>query len=626
MWRQARDVVAGALRDFSRSWRVLAWTDLTYKAVAFALLTPATALFLRWLLSRTGADAVADADIARFFVATRAGVIALVLGGALIGAITAVEMACLMAVGHAAARGSRLYATGALAFGAQRAQAVLRLVANMIVRVLLGLLPFLAAGFLVYWTLLRPHDINYYLATKPTAFWLAAALAAVIGGLLVALLARTVLRWALALPIVLFERVLPARALGASAKRSAGMRAVVAVVLAAWAIASIALGYGSTALVEAVGRAGVPMVAGSVALLLLFVACLVLVWLVLGLAISVVQSSLFALVIVRLYLASGPAGDALVPGAAADGGRMAPRRRLTPRERAALACVLVLAVTGFALLAFLVTRGQREVSVIAHRGASLEAPENTLAAFRLAIEQGTDFVELDVQESSDGEVVVVHDSDLMKLGGGPRKIWETTAAELRATDIGSRVNPRFAGEGVPTLAEALSVAKGRARVIVELKFYGHNRSLEEKVAALVEAAGMEKDCVFMSLDHDMVAKMKRLRPEWRVGVLAAKALGDATSLPGDFLAVEARMVNARFVRRAHRAGKDVYVWTVDDPAWMLRAMSFGVDGLITNKPALAREVVAKRAAMSDAQRFLVAVLIRLGARTQALESEDALRP
>jgi glycerophosphoryl diester phosphodiesterase len=378
--------------------------------------------------------------------------------------------------------------------------------------------------------------------------------------------------------------------------------------------------------VELVGRALAPAVAGSLTLLLVFVAGLALLGLVLGLAVSVVQSSFFALIVVRLYLASGPAPDALVPGAISDGERAVPRRRLSPRAIAAIAGGAVLAVLGFALLAFLVTRGDRTVSVIAHRGASVEAPENTLAAFRLAIDQGTDFVELDVQESSDGEVVVVHDSDLMKLGGPPTKIWEMTAAELRAIDLGSRVGPRFAGEGVPTLAEVLTACKGRVRVVVELKSYGHDQHLEEKVVALVEAAGMEKDCIFMSLDHDMIAKMKRLRPGWRVGVLAAKALGDLTTLRADFLAVEVRMANARFAWRAHRAGQDVYVWTVDDPAWMLRAMGFGADGLITNKPALAREVVARRAKMSDAQRFLVAVLIRLGARTGALESENALRP
>jgi glycerophosphoryl diester phosphodiesterase len=109
-------------------------------------------------------------------------------------------------------------------------------------------------------------------------------------------------------------------------------------------------------------------------------------------------------------------------------------------------------------------------------------------------------------------------------------------------------------------------------------------------------------------------------------VLAAKAMGDITSMGADFVAVEARMANVRFVRRAHRAGQDVYVWTVDDPAWMLSAMSKGADGLITNKPALACEVVAKHAGMSQAQRILVALLVHLGASTDSLEAENALRP
>jgi glycerophosphoryl diester phosphodiesterase len=130
----------------------------------------------------------------------------------------------------------------------------------------------------------------------------------------------------------------------------------------------------------------------------------------------------------------------------------------------------------------------------------------------------------------------------------------------------------------------------------------------------------------MSLDHSMARKMKQLRPTWRVGVLAAKAIGDITTMGGDFVAVEARMATRRFVRNAHNAGQDVYVWTVDDPAWMLSAMSNGVDGLITNKPAVAREVIRKRDEFSQAQRVLVALLVRLGASTKVLQKEDALRP
>jgi glycerophosphoryl diester phosphodiesterase len=139
--------------------------------------------------------------------------------------------------------------------------------------------------------------------------------------------------------------------------------------------------------------------------------------------------------------------------------------------------------------------------------------------------------------------------------------------------------------------------------------------------ALVEAAGMEKACQFMSLDHAMVAKMNRLRPDWRVGLLAAKTLGDILTVPSDFLAVEAGMANARFVRKAHRAGRDVYVWTVNDPASILMTMSVGVDGLISDRPALARLAVTRRAELSDAQRFLVAVLVRLGTRIEVIAAE-----
>jgi glycerophosphoryl diester phosphodiesterase len=171
------------------------------------------------------------------------------------------------------------------------------------------------------------------------------------------------------------------------------------------------------------------------------------------------------------------------------------------------------------------------------------------------------------------------------------------------------------------LAEVLAFANGRVRVTIELKSYGHNERLEERIVEIVEAAGMEKECQFMSLDHAMVAKMKRLRPDWRVGLLAAKALGDILTIPADFLAVEAGMAKVKFVRQAHRAGRDVYVWTVNEPVAILRAMSVGVDGLISDRPGLARLGVTRRAELSDAQRFLVALMIRLGTRIEVIAEE-----
>lgn len=620
MWRSVREVFVGALGDLRRAGRILAITDLAYKAIAFAVLVPATTWLLYWLRAATSERVVADVDIAMFFLTTPTGIVTLILGGSLLVAITAVEATCLMAIGLGQSQGVRLNGRGALKFGAANALNVLRLTGHMVLRILIGVVPFLLAAGLVYFALLRAHDINFYLKQHPPQFWIAAVLIGLIGIGFALLLARTIARWSFALALVVFENVHPRRALGESAKRAAGSHALILWSLATWAISATVLLSTGTWLVRSVGRLIVPLVADSLVLLVVVMAALVLVAVVLTLAVGVVNASLFSLVLTRLYLRTGQPTAPSLAQYAGDSWR------LTGRWRVAIVALAVLGATGFALLAFLANRGQNQALIIAHRGASANTPENTLAAFRLAAEQGTDMVELDVQESADSQIVVAHDADLMKVSGNPIHIWQGDTATLRAIDIGSYVDPRFAAERVPTLAEALAVCKGRCRVLVELKSYGHNQKLVERVAAIVEAAGMQNDCEYMSLDHDMVRSMKALRPSWRVGVLVAKAMGDLTELKADFLAVEARMASRRFIRRAHRAGQDVYAWTLNDPAWMLVGLSRGVDGLITDKPDVARKVIELRADMSEPQRFMAALLVRLGASTKKLAAEDALRP
>jgi glycerophosphoryl diester phosphodiesterase len=618
-----RVVVTGVIEDMSRSWRSLALTDIAYKVISFAALTPATVLLLRWVMSSAEGQVIADVDIATFFLTRPIGFLTLILGGALLVGITAVEMACLMAIGMATAKGGSLTAKEALLFGAACAPRVLRLTANMVARVLAGVLPFLLVAGLAYLVLLRGYDINYYLAVRPPAFWAAAVIAVVLLAGLAALLVRTTARWALALPLVVFENAVPRRALGESSTRTAGAHASVIALLASWAVFAVLLLAVVASVPEIIGRNLAQQFAGSLPLLLLFISGLAVLWIGLGLVAGILNGSLFALAVVRLYLHIGDPQDPRVPQSAAlqHGSVRIPRPALI-----GAAAIAFLTVIGLVLLVLATTRRNQPVLVIAHRGSSATAPENTLAAFRLAVEQDADFIEFDVQESADGEVIVMHDSDLMKVGGSPLKVWEANAAQLRTVDIGSRTAPRFSSERVPTLAETLAVSKGGSRVIVELKSYGHDQRLEEKVVAIVEAAGMVDDSIFMSLDHDMVRKIKQLRPSWRAGVLVAKAIGDLTSLGGDFLAVEVRVATRAFVRQAHRAGQEVYVWTVNDPAAMLAAMSNGVDGLITDAPDIARRVVERRAEMTDPQRVVVALLIRLGARTDALVAEDALRP
>ncbi len=623
--RETTQAIVGAIRDLRDSWRVLAQTDLAYKLISFALLTPGTLLLLRWAMSRTGTLVVADTEIATFFLTTRQGILALIVVGAILTAITALEMTCLMAIGLAAANGQHLTARGALVFGVSRALLVLRLAANIVARLLVALLPFAAAVGVVYWTLLRSHDINFYLSRRPPEFWTAVSIAAVIVAVLAVILLWTIARWTMALPLVLFEGVSPRRALAESSARTVGHRSIAIAALAMWAaLASVLLAV-ATWVPDFIGRALAPDFSGSMQTLLGFITGLVLLWGVLGLVAAVVNVSMLSLVLLRLYLRVVKLREpGAVPTLGAD--RWGGAVRLPRAVRIGVAAVSILATIGVVLVVVNVTRRNQQVLVIAHRGASAAAPENTLAAFRLGADLGADFVELDVQESEDGEVVVVHDSDLMKVGGSPLKIWEAPAAALRAVDIGSRKGPQFAGERVPTLADVFALSKGRVRVVVELKSYGHSQRLEERVVEIVEAAGVANETIFMSLDHDMVRRLKQLRPSWTVGVLVAKAIGDLTSLGADFLAVEASLATRAFVRQAHHAGQRVYVWTVNDPAWMFASMANGVDGLITDLPDVARAVVERRGRMSDAQRILVALLIGMGAKTESLVAEEAVQP
>ena len=180
-------------RPILRVWRTLAATDIVYKAIAFALLTPLIGLLLRLLIRRTGRTAVADVDIALFFFTTKSGSVALLLVGALIIGVTALEQACLMTIVLAALRDRRLRVRDAMAHGASRAFSILRLTAMIVVRVLLIVAPFVAAISLTYWTFLRGHDINFYLTHRPPnePGFSSAALVAAVAPLPLALMVST---------------------------------------------------------------------------------------------------------------------------------------------------------------------------------------------------------------------------------------------------------------------------------------------------------------------------------------------------------------------------------------------------------------------------------------------------
>jgi glycerophosphoryl diester phosphodiesterase len=180
--------------------------------------------------------------------------------------------------------------------------------------------------------------------------------------------------------------------------------------------------------------------------------------------------------------------------------------------------------------------------------------------------------------------------------------------EVAQIDIGSWFDPAFAEERAPLLRDVLEAVRDRSKLLIELKYYGHDVDLENRVIALVEEAGMVDQVATMSLKYPAVQKMIELRPDWRAGVLAATAVGDMSGLDGDFLAVNAGRVSARLIAAAEASDKQVYAWTVNDPTSMSRMISIGVHGLITDRPAMARAVIDQYQMLGTPER----VMLRLG--------------
>ncbi|HEX9291556.1 MAG TPA: glycerophosphodiester phosphodiesterase family protein [Anaeromyxobacteraceae bacterium] len=238
--------------------------------------------------------------------------------------------------------------------------------------------------------------------------------------------------------------------------------------------------------------------------------------------------------------------------------------------------------------------------VMGHRGASADAPENTLAAFRLAIEQGADGVELDVWRCGSGEVVVQHDADTRRTGGASLRIASATLAELRRLDVGAWKGERFRGERIPLLAEVLEALPGAA-VNVELKSTGApDLALALAVHRALREARAEERCIVSSFDYALLAAFRLAAPRVASGVLfAADQWWRTREVVGTRLlrprAVhpDRQLVTPERARAWSARGLEVNVWTVDDPGEVERLCGLGAAAIISNRPAPAREAVRR---------------------------------
>jgi len=608
------------LQKMRNHWLTLLQVHLIFVLLGVAILGPLLGILLQFAVELSGNPAVADQDIARLLLSPL-GMFFTVLLASVFLAISAMEMGALLAVAVAAEYSLNCTPLQASWYAIRHAAGLLRLTLDLTLRIIVRTAPLVLVVGITAWSLLTDYDINFYLQERPPQFWWAIAITLLSLAPYAWFMGRQLLRWCLALPLVMFTDLPSGEALSESVGLTAGKIPELFQAFAGLLAVAALIGLVPHLLFDVIGGWVVRAPYDHLAPLLLVLGVLIVAWLVVNFFTVALGLASLAFVTARLYGHLGPAMDEARLQVEFNTEQRIARDWGVGRIILVVFAVAAMAIfVGGRLLANV--RLEDSAFVVAHRGAAGAAPENTMAAVRRAIADGADWVEIDVQESRDGHVVVFHDSDFMKLSGNPLKIWDGDLADIQQLDIGSWFGPEFAGEQVPTLAQVLEETRGRAGLMIELKYYGHDQQLEQRVVDIVESAGMADEVSIMSLKLQGVQKLQALRPDWKVGLLAATAVGDLAQVDVDFLAVSARMATTRFIRRVHASDKRVLVWTVNDALSMSKWMSMGVDGVITDEPALAGEVLRERAAMSAIERLLVSAALFLGKPVEPGEYRD----
>lgn len=230
--------------------------------------------------------------------------------------------------------------------------------------------------------------------------------------------------------------------------------------------------------------------------------------------------------------------------------------------------------------------------VIAHRGSSVTAPENTIAAFKKAIEEGTDAIELDVRLSRDNEVIVIHDSRLERTTSGRGKVEDFDLERLKKLDAGSWFNPKYSVESIPTLDEVLKLANKKVGINIEIKQKIKNKNkIINRCVELVHKYKLQKSILITSFEHSLVKKVKQLDSVLMTGIIyspvihfSASPISLANKYLADVIVVSRNYLRERMILDAHKEKKMIFVYTIENRDHFDSMMNLNVDGIITNVP------------------------------------------
>jgi glycerophosphoryl diester phosphodiesterase len=462
--------------------------------------------------------------------------------------------------------------------------------------------PFLIGIGLAHRRFWSGRDVYTLVNVQPPEFWWGAGIAGCLAGMYLLSALWLFFRQLYAVPTIVLEPGATVRsALRTSAERSKGSFRRAAIALAVWFAAQSLLTAAVLGLLQLLLQTMLRQGGTSFHLVALMMATALVIHGLAAILLSVLADISFAAVLLALYRRVAPP-DAL------------PQPLPTPPKAGPLGWRLGLGLTAALAIAIgisvvtihsLTLHDQLEIT--AHRAGALNAPENTLAALDRAVADGADWVEIDVQLTSDQQLIVLHDIDLLRFGGGSRRVDQATLAEIQALDVGSLFSPAFAGERMPTLREFLDATQDRIKLNIELK--PHSRAdalvLTRRVIGELRETKMLPRCRICSQSYEALQLARELEPDLEVGFIVATSIGDLTRLNVNFLMVESSLATRRLVDRAAPRDISIHAWTVKDLDLVAPLLDNGVSNIITDDPAGIRARLDEIRALSPPERLLL---------------------
>ena len=599
-------IIREALTDLRRNFGTLLTFHIYCSIFTLVITTPVILFILQFLVSTTGEISVSNESILSFLTSPL-GIFWLIVFGASALGVLWTEMAGIMMISRQSWSGRGMTLMTALWVTIKRIPGITVLGYTHAVAHLLVASPFIIIGLLVFNRLQSRFDLNYLVTEKPPELYTALAIGAVLALSVLILNGRLFVRWIFSFPELLFSDVTTRESIRQSLRlvRATGWRVIPFVVLAGVGLAVI-----PDILIIGFRKIG-KLIFIQMTIPSSFLYATTVIYLALFILVSIIVQFLvvvlLSLVLVRLYSGVREEVDdeSVKPVLDAASDHLEQKRW----SKAAWGTVfLLLAMTAGLTLYILPQINLVDRALItAHRGSSFSAPENTLSAIQIAIEDGAHYAEIDVQTTVDGHVVVFHDSDFMRMAKSDRKVSELALDEIRQFDVGSWFSPDFKGERVPTLIEAISLARDRVKLNIELKVTADINGLADAVVKILHNEKFVDQALVTSLNYSALVRVHEQDPEIRTGYIVAKSIGNIAGLDVDAIVVESQLATRLQILSVQAKDKELHVWTVNHPVNMVKFIEIGVDNILTDRPEILAQILEERAELSPDEYLLLRI-------------------